>query len=181
MTLAARLCLPPHTFPERFRLHCCLTALEYKNISEFLIYDEALSAHAGVSRMHNDFSRPSLTITQKQKLKELCERDNYHGFIALGSDIVWIGLSISACVWWSCYFIPLSVLFIGARQRALASLLHDAAHGTLFASKMLNETIGRVVCGWTILQSLSAYRASHVSTTILKSEKKRQIPISPIC
>lgn len=56
----------------------------------------------------------------------------------------------------------MSVVFIGARQRALASLLHEAAHGTLFSSKILNGTIGRVICGWTILQSISAYRNSHV-------------------
>src|SRR5690606_13533121 len=56
---------------------------------------------------------------------------------------------------------PLSALIIGARQRALASLLHEAAHGTLFKSQLLNAIVGRVI-GWPLLQSFGAYRQSHV-------------------
>lgn len=62
----------------------------------------------------------------------------------------------------SYWFLLISIIIIGSRQRALASLLHEAAHGTLFASQILNKTIGRAVCGWTILQSFFAYRRSHV-------------------
>lgn len=58
----------------------------------------------------------------------------------------------------------LAVLIIGTRQRALASLLHEAAHGTLFKSKMLNIMLGRIICGWPIFQSFDSYRKSHVLT-----------------
>ncbi|MDM7852831.1 fatty acid desaturase family protein [Pseudochrobactrum kiredjianiae] len=112
--------------------------------------------------MHQDFLKPSLSIEQKKRIKNLYKRDNYHGFIALWQDIIWISIAITLPILLSFWLYPLSVLIIGARQRALASLLHEAAHGTLFKKHFLNTSIGRLICGWTILQSFGAYKQSHV-------------------
>ena len=102
--------------------------------------------------MNRDFLQPLLNKNQKMWLKKLCGRDNFHGLLSIMQDMCFIVLAILFCVNVSYWFFPVSVLIIGARQRALASLLHEAAYGTLFSSKILNETVGRVVCGWTILQ-----------------------------
>lgn len=103
-----------------------------------------------------------LSGDQKRRVKALCERNNYRGFVSIVSDYVWIFaaclLSLEALPW----LYPLSILIIGARQRALASLFHDAAHGTLFRSKTLNRVVSRVFCGWPVMQSMSSYRQSHV-------------------
>jgi fatty acid desaturase len=82
--------------------------------------------------------------------------------VAIGTNIVWIAAAIALAHFTGYRFYVLSALVIGARQRAIASLLHEAAHGTLFKSRALNQTIGRFFCGWTILQSFGAYRTSHV-------------------
>jgi fatty acid desaturase len=112
--------------------------------------------------LHQDFAKPALSRGQKARIKELYQRDNYHGFIALAQDITWIAIAITLPVVFSFWLYPLSILIIGARQRALASLLHEAAHGTLFKNHVLNASAGRVFCGWPILQSFGAYRQSHV-------------------
>lgn len=112
--------------------------------------------------MHQDFLRPKLSNEQKIRIKNLYKRDNYHGLISLSQDFIWISVAITLPIILSFWLYPLSALIIGDRQRALASLLHEAAHGTLFKKHFLNTSIGRVISGWTILQSFGAYRQSHV-------------------
>lgn len=82
--------------------------------------------------------------------------------LAIAQDLLWVMIAVFLAEAVSSWLLPVAVLVIGARQRALASLLHEAAHGTLFAKRFLNAIVGRVLCGWSILQSFSAYRTSHV-------------------
>lgn len=112
--------------------------------------------------MSDRFEKPRLNSNQRLKLKKLYRRDNYHGCIAVGLNVAWVAVAVALPVWCGYWFYFLSILIVGSRQRALASLLHEAAHGTLFRSKVLNTTVGRVLCGWTILQSFDSYRTSHV-------------------
>ncbi|MDE9493482.1 fatty acid desaturase [Xenorhabdus bovienii] len=67
---------------------------------------------------------------------------------------------ISLYVHYSFYI--LFIIIIGARQRALASLFHEAAHSNLFRNKWMNNYLTHVLCGWGILQSFHAYKKSHV-------------------
>jgi fatty acid desaturase len=57
---------------------------------------------------------------------------------------------------------PLAIMVIGARQRGLATLLHDAAHRTLAGNKVVNLLAGTLFAGYPVLQSYSGYRATHV-------------------
>ncbi len=104
----------------------------------------------------------TLTADQKRSIKALCVRNNYRGVVSIVSDYAWMLAACGLSLQVHPVLYPLSILIIGARQRALASLFHDASHGTLFKSKGLNRLAGRVFCGWPVMQSLSAYRRSHV-------------------
>ena len=42
----------------------------------------------------------------------------------------------------------LAVMVIGGRQLGLAILMHDAAHGLLFANRRLNDGVGSWLCAW---------------------------------
>jgi fatty acid desaturase len=97
-----------------------------------------------------------------EQLYGLSELDNWHSFLVLLEDYSLIGLSaiLTCCVSW--YFYPLAVLIIGSRQRALATLLHEAAHKTLAKNKYLNFAIGTFFSGYLILQIMGSYRESHV-------------------
>ena len=61
---------------------------------------------------------------------------------------------------------PLTFLFafavIGCRQLGVAILMHDAAHGLLFASPKLNDTVAQWLCAWPVATSLHAYRPYHL-------------------
>lgn len=94
-------------------------------------------------------------------LVPLYHLDNWHGPAALMEDMAVIGVA----VWLSTltpWLYPVSVLLIGSRQRALATLLHESAHRTLARNKTLNGLLGSVCSGWLIFQTWHRYRQTHV-------------------
>ena len=54
-----------------------------------------------------------------------------------------------------------AVVWIGARQHALAILMHEAAHYRLMPNRTLNDFFGELLAGWPILISMRAYRWLH--------------------
>ena len=100
----------------------------------------------------------------------LRQRDNWHGPAWLGEDWLLILATVAFAEWvrsdigLTAFLVvyPLAVLVIGARQRGLATLLHDAAHRTLAGNKVVNLLTGTVFAGYPVLQSYSGYRATHV-------------------
>jgi fatty acid desaturase len=53
-------------------------------------------------------------------------------------------------------------LIVGGRQLGLAILMHDAAHGLLFASRRLNDWVGQWLCAYPVLTDLELYRPYHL-------------------
>jgi fatty acid desaturase len=97
----------------------------------------------------------------KKSIKSLCQYDNVHCFLGLSADFIWIAFGIYlSCL--SFYFYPLTLLIIGSRQRALATLLHDATHHCLAKNKTLNKILGTFFSGYLIFQTWEAYQKSHV-------------------
>lgn len=54
-----------------------------------------------------------------------------------------------------------AVIWIGARQHALAILMHEAAHYRLLPNRTLNDFFGELLLGWPLLISMRAYRWLH--------------------
>ena len=105
-----------------------------------------------------------------KRVRECRHNDNYHGVIEWAEDWLVIGFSIYASLsafryltWPLALSIYLFAIFlIGGRQRALADILHQAAHGTLLKNKRAGNFFGTVLSGYLVLQSLTGYRFSHV-------------------
>lgn len=57
----------------------------------------------------------------------------------------------------------LAVMLIGTRQLGLAILMHDAAHGLLFAHRGANDWAGTWLCGAPVGASLALYRPYHLA------------------
>ncbi|MCF5710504.1 fatty acid desaturase [Pseudomonas syringae] len=96
----------------------------------------------------------------KEQIKALYRYDNYHGPLALLQNLFWISLAIylaEATPW----LLPLMILLIGSRQRALATLLHEAAHGALCRSRRLENFLGTWCSGYLIFQGWASYKRSH--------------------
>lgn len=93
----------------------------------------------------------------------LCRLDNWHALLAVATDFAVVATSIFATLHlsWLCY--PLALILIGSRQRALATIVHEAAHGTLARSKTLERILATYFSGYLIFSTLNAYRRSHVT------------------
>lgn len=77
-------------------------------------------------------------------------------------------------VWPNPFTFILAVLLIGARQHGMSILMHDAAHGSLFKTKALNDFVGHYLLALPFGGHLTSYRNYH-----LKHHKYAQRPEDP--
>ncbi len=99
-----------------------------------------------------------------KRVRGLYALDNYHGILALLSDYVVIAASIYACIAFGWIAYPFAVIVIGSRQRALATITHEASHGTLTKNHRLNNFLGSYMSGYLIGMLFDAYKQSHVQS-----------------
>jgi fatty acid desaturase len=72
--------------------------------------------------------------------------------------------SMALFAWWPNPFtFLLGVMVVGGRQLGLAILMHDAAHGLLFADRRLNDWAGSWLCAFPVFTSLALYRPYHLT------------------
>ncbi len=57
----------------------------------------------------------------------------------------------------------LVVIVLGGRQLALAVMMHEAAHGTLFRKRFLNDVVGDIVCARPVWSDVRRYRKHHLA------------------
>ena len=132
----------------------------------------ALTGHGKAVRNRQGASAPNVVRHHrfsneiKGKLKTLCHYDNYHGWLAVVES--W-GLMAAAAATAARLpaLTPLAVLLIGSRQRALATILHEASHRTLFDpcsrwGRAQNLIAGTLFSGYPIFQMYGPYVRSHV-------------------
>lgn len=90
--------------------------------------------------------------------------DNWHAFLALIEDYAIIAACIALCLRVSWWLYPIAVLVIGARQRGMSTVLHDAAHGVCARNRYVNALLGTVLTAYPIFQRHFPYKESHVQT-----------------
>ncbi|RKH11505.1 hypothetical protein D7X74_25460, partial [Corallococcus sp. CA047B] len=66
------------------------------------------------------------------------------------------------CVHVSWFVLPVALLIVGSRQRALGNRLHDAAHGNMLKGKALNQRVAAWVCGVPMFEDFELYRNAHL-------------------
>ncbi|MEV5606718.1 fatty acid desaturase family protein [Streptomyces sp. NPDC052225] len=100
----------------------------------------------------------------QERIRELNRLDNWHGVVAFASDVFWIATAI----WLSCgvsyWLYPVTVVMVGSRMRALATLLHESAHGILARNRALNLVLGTALSAYPIFQTHYTYKKTHVAT-----------------
>jgi fatty acid desaturase len=76
----------------------------------------------------------------------------------------WAGIvaAIVACHRWFSWPLYLgTVVWVGARQHALAVLMHEAVHRRLSPDRRVNEAVGEIALAWPLFLGLKAYREIH--------------------
>ncbi len=98
------------------------------------------------------------------KVRRLYPLDNYHGVLALLGDYLTVVTCVIAVELFGWVIYPLAIIVIGSRQRALATITHEAAHVTLARNTTLNNFLGTYCSGYLIGMLMDAYRRSHVGS-----------------
>lgn len=101
---------------------------------------------------------------------ERFETDNWHGLLEVLEhwSVIVAAAALSVFAWNTfgiAAALPLylfAIFLIGGRQRALAGVLHQAAHGALLRNRFANRVVGTLLGGYSVLQSFTGYRSSHV-------------------
>jgi fatty acid desaturase len=118
----------------------------------------------------NETTRQKVTdIFTREEIRMLTERSDLMGFAAVGFTWGVILLTFAALVWaanQSLYIaVPVflaSLIVLGGRHLALAILHHEAAHGTLFKTRWLNEEFADWVVARPIWNDVAKYRKHHL-------------------
>ncbi|HEY0451980.1 fatty acid desaturase family protein [Actinophytocola sp.] len=104
--------------------------------------------------------KPPAEITRA--LREVSTVDNWRNALFLSADWLVIAVAVVAHVRWGGALVYVAAtILIGTRMRALANLVHEAAHRKLFARRVLNSVVGRLFCAWPIFIDLTRYESDH--------------------
>lgn len=116
-------------------------------------------------------TRVSVTeLFSREEIRELTQPSDIHGIWAVGSTWAVIGatfaglaLSWSYLPWWGKLLICIvAIAILAGRQLALAILMHDASHNSLFKTKWLNDNLVDWLCARPIWNDVHKYRAHHM-------------------
>ncbi len=97
-----------------------------------------------------------------ETLRNLSEINPYRSTFHIALE--WGG--IAAAIWlcntfWNPLLYVLTAIWIGARQHALAILMHDGTHHRLFPNRGLNDVVAEGALAWPLFFSLRSYRRNH--------------------
>ncbi|MDP9139773.1 MAG: fatty acid desaturase family protein [Pseudomonadota bacterium] len=102
-------------------------------------------------------------VLSAEQIGALTARSDIRGLWAVISTWIVIAATFTVMAIWPN---PLTIFFgawmLAGRQLALAILQHEAAHGTLFRSRMLNDVLGDWACARPIWLDMHKYRAHHL-------------------
>ncbi|MBM4364168.1 MAG: fatty acid desaturase family protein [Deltaproteobacteria bacterium] len=95
-------------------------------------------------------------------IKALARRSDLAGIWAVGSTwAVIVGTLLLIGAYPSVPAFLGAVVVLGGRQLALAILMHEAAHRTLFRTNFLNDVVADLVCARPVWNSVARYRQHH--------------------
>lgn len=112
--------------------------------------------------MSTSVRRPRDLLSAGQ-IRALTTRSDARGLWAVASTWIVIAATFAVlAVWPHPLTIALGIWVLAGRQLALAILQHEAAHGTLFRSRALNDVLGDWACARPIWLDMHKYRAHHL-------------------
>lgn len=101
-------------------------------------------------------------ILSRDEIRRLSEPSDLAGWRAVASIWLVIGLAFAAVALWPHPLVFVAaVLVVGGRQLALAILMHEASHYTLFRTRALNDFAGDWLAGRFIWIDVKRYREHH--------------------
>ncbi|MGH8101862.1 MAG: fatty acid desaturase family protein [Chthoniobacterales bacterium] len=95
-------------------------------------------------------------------IKSLSKTKPWRGILQVA--IEWLGIAAAIFIcnrYWNPVLYVLTIMWIGARQNALAVLMHEAVHYRLLPNRKWNEWIGEVFTAWPVMVTVNGFRQTH--------------------
>ncbi|MEZ5955117.1 MAG: fatty acid desaturase family protein [Hyphomonas sp.] len=102
-----------------------------------------------------------LDLFSREEWERVSARNDWMGPLLVLHAWAVIAAAMALSIW-SPWFIPVSVMLIGARQLGLTILMHDAAHGALHSNAQINDFLGQWLCGAPMGSHVVQYRNYHL-------------------
>jgi fatty acid desaturase len=103
-------------------------------------------------------------LLDRGEIRAFTERSNLAGARAILVTWGTIAAALAlAARWPGVLTFTVAVIVIGGRQLALAVLMHEAAHRTLFRSRWLNDTLADWLCARPVWTDVARYREHHLA------------------
>lgn len=102
-------------------------------------------------------------LLSRDEIRALTEKSDVAGAVAVVGTWA-IVVACFAALAWSRHpaVFAIVVVVLGGRQLALAIAMHEAAHGTLFRTRVLNDVAGDLLCARPVLGDVARYRRHHL-------------------
>jgi fatty acid desaturase len=108
-------------------------------------------------------TRGAIQALSTDEVRALMRRSDLAGWWAVVSTwAVILGTLAVLGAWPNPVTFVLALVVLGGRQLALAILLHEAAHRTLFRTRFLNDSLTHWLCAWPLWNSVALYRRHHL-------------------
>jgi fatty acid desaturase len=75
--------------------------------------------------------------------------------------VIFAAMALALCV--SAWLLPLSMIVIASRQRALGIFIHDATHKHLCRNTRLNDLVARYLLALPLFEDFTSYRKNHTN------------------
>jgi fatty acid desaturase len=86
----------------------------------------------------------------------------WRGVLQVALEWLGVALAIFICTrFWNPLLYVLTVMWIGARQNALAVLMHEAVHYRLLPNRKWNDWIGDLFTAWPVMVTVHGFRQTH--------------------
>lgn len=96
----------------------------------------------------------------KSKVFNNLRPSTIRSFEAIAIDWILIIISYALFLHYS-WLLPISLIVIGSRQRAMSNLVHDASHFNLFPDRSVNDLFTNLFCAIPMFETVAIYRKMH--------------------
>jgi len=102
-------------------------------------------------------------VLSAAELAALSRRSNLHAaWLVLVNYAITAGAFVLMALWPNPLTIVVGVIVLGGRQLGFGVLTHECGHGTLFASRRLNDFVGEWLAAPLTFNNMKAYIRGHL-------------------
>jgi fatty acid desaturase len=121
-----------------------------------------LEQGAGAAAGNDAYDQKVDRFIDPATIKLLSKLKPWRGLLQIALEWIAIAAAIFLCTrYWNPFLYVFTVIWVGARQNALAVLMHESVHYRLLSNRKWNDWIGEIFTAWPVLVTVNGFRQTH--------------------